>query len=185
MRAPFKAPDKFVRYYSTRERMFKYMHLIERDAPIIYPFRFPALTVGTEQSSPTTFKDLEASREADHVYQVFLGLYPDFWYKISHPYNVRVLQLDERVAQIDEEKSQLLRYMDSPFETPAFDIWTDNARFPAVQPRNVGVRTAAPQVEFTIALFRVVRDPDLDSDVRSSLQTGEIRSDVITFGGEI
>lgn len=184
-RPRFAAADTYVRYYDFRAAAWRFIHLLQRQGPIIYPYRFSSLTPGSEQSQPTTFTDLSASAEESHVYQAFLGLWPWFWYKLWHPYNVRLLQTDERVTQVNEDIVSILRYEDSPHESPEIAVWVDESRYPAVQPRNIGRITATPKVEWTMMKFRATFHDDISAETKGKLQTGELPSTIITFGGEI
>ena len=97
-RPAFAEPDEYLRFFDFRQRRWQYIHLVEGQGPILYPFRFAALAPGSEQSQPTTFSDLAPDKDSSHIYQAFLGLYPEVTYKLWHPYNVRRLSLDERVT---------------------------------------------------------------------------------------
>lgn len=184
-RPKFQEPDTYLRYYDFADRRWKYIWLIERDGPIIYPFRFASLAPGSEQSQASTFEDLATSETASHIYQVFLGLYPLTWYKLWHPYNVRLLDLDRREDDLNEDLTSILRYEESPHDAPQVNIWVNASRYPGIQPRNVGIRSFHPKIEFTIMKFRVANDEELTSDVKNELQNGTRPSVPITFGGEI
>ena len=181
----FALPDDYLRFFDQPTRQWQYLHLVEAEGPILYPFRFAALAPGSEQAQGTIFSDLAPDKDSSHIYQAFLGLYPETWYNISHPYNIRRLSLDERVSLISEDIVSLLRYEDSPYDLPTYSLWLDENRFPAIQPRNVGRTTFTPKIEFLLMKFRVEFDNDLGSDVKGKLQSGDIPSTPINFGGEI
>lgn len=184
-RPDFMPPDSYIRFFDWRDRSWKYIHLVEREAPILYPFRFAALAPGTERAQPFAFRDLAPDRQSFHIYQAFLGLYPEFLYKLWHPANTRLLTLDERVQDVSEDIVSVLRYDHSPHDSPRISVWTDEQRFPAIQPRNVGRDTKNPAIEWTVAKYRVMFDENIDPNVKQRLVTGEIPSTPITFGGEI
>ena len=184
-RPTFALPDAYLRFFDQQTRQWQYLHLVEAEGPILYPFRFRELAPGSEQQQPTTFSDLAPDKDSSHIYQAFLGLYPESWYKVWHPYNIKRLSLDERVSQISEDLVSLLRYEDSPYDMPTHSLWLDEQRFPAIQPRNVGRTTFAPKIEFLLMKFRVEFDNELGSDVKGKLQSGDIPSSVVGFGGQI
>ena len=72
---------------------------------------FALLAPGSDQSQPTTFNDLAPDKDSKHIYQAFLGLYPETNYKVWHPCNIRRLTLDERVSQVSEDLVSILRYV--------------------------------------------------------------------------
>ena len=184
-RPSFQPSDTYLRFFNFRTRAWEYIWLVERDGPIIYPFRFAALAAGSEQSQPTVFEDLAPDEKSHHIYQAFIGVYPEIWYKLWHPYNVQLLRLDGRVEDISEDLVHMIRYDDSPHDAPRVDIWVDEKRFPAIQPRNVGRRSVNPKVEFTLMKYRVEFDSEISPAIRDKLVSGEIPSLPITFGGEI
>ena len=184
-RPAFAEPDQYLRFFDHVTRQWLYIHLIEEMGPILFPFRFAALAPGDEQGQPTTFSDLAPDKDSSHIYQAFVGLYPEVTYKIWHPYNIKRLTLDERVTQVSEDIVSVLRYEDSPYDMARYSLWLDEQRYPALQPRNVGRDTFNPKVEFLIMMFRVDFDQDLGADIKSRLQTGELPSTPINFGGEI
>ncbi len=184
-RPAFAKPDEYLRFFDHVSRKWLYVHLIEGEGPIIYPFRFAALAPGAQQQQPTTFSDLAPDKDSKHIYQAYLGLYPFTNYTISHPYNVRRLSLDERVSQVSEDVVSMLRYSDSPYDRPTHALWLDEARYPAIQPRNVGATTFNPKVEWQLMKFRVDFDQDLAPEEKSKLQSGELKSTPVNFGGEV
>ena len=180
----FAKADSFVRFWDQTTRRWQYLHLVGREAPILYLFRFSELAPGAEQSQPTTFSDLAPDKDSAHVYQAFLALFPETRYKVWHPYNVKRLSLDERVVQVAENQVSFLRYEDSPHDSPVYSLWLDEQRFPAIQPRNVGRDAFNPGIEFQLAKFRVEFDADIGASVKNDLTSGELASSVISFGGE-
>lgn len=181
----FAKPDDYLRFFDQPTRQWLYLHLIEAEGGILYPFRFGSLEPGSEQLQATTFSDLAPDKDSSHIYQCFLGLYPEVWYKVWHPYNIKRLSLDERVSQVSENLVSILRYEDSPYDLPTHSLWLDEQRFPAIQPRNVGRTAVNPKIEFMLMKYRVEFDQDLAPETKSKLISGEIPSLPINFGGEI
>ena len=178
--------DTYIKYFDFQTRSHKFMYLIERRAPIRFPFRFTALAPGSESSNPVTFDNLRPDTDEDHIYQAFLGLYPDTDYKVWHPFNVRQNQLDERIDQLaDEDLAQVLKYDDSPHDAPVFSLWLDEQRYPGITPRNVGSKIFTPQIDWSIAKYRVLQDDDLDPTTKSDLEKDVLHAIPIDFGGEI
>lgn len=182
----FSPPDSFTRHFDPDSRSYKYTWLLEREGPIVYRTRFSSLAPGSEASEATNFSDLQPAAKRQHLYQVAIGFYPGFEWKLFHPYNVRLLMLDDQtLEQTPENQTQLLRYDDSPVENPQVVVWCDEQRYPGLQPRNVGRVTQVPELIFYIAKFRTVPDEKLSSEMKDRLITGEIPSSVINFGGLI
>jgi hypothetical protein len=181
----FFPPDSFIRWFDANDRVWKYTHLVEAEGPIFYPFRFPALAVGSEADSPTTFEDLRPSKDNKHIYQAYLGLYPALRYKLYHPYDIRQLLLDETPDDINEDLVSNLTYADSPNDSPAVSIFISEQYYPAFRPRNVGIAAVHPKIDITMVKYKVEFDADIAADVKSALLTGTLPSSVITFGGRI
>lgn len=181
----FFPPDSFIRHFDAQDRVFKYTHLVEAEGPIHYPFRFGALAVGAEASGPTTFTDLRPSKDNNHLYQAFLGLYPAIRYKIYHPFDQRQLLLDQTPDDVSEDLVSNLTYGDSPHDAPAVSIMISEQYYPAFRPRNVGVAPIHPKIDIIMVKYRVEFDDAIAADVKSQLLAGKIAAAVITFGGRI
>ena len=181
----FFPPDSFIRHFDAQDRLVKYTHLVEAEGPIFYPRRFAALAVGSEATSPTTFTDLRPSKDNNHIYMAFLGLYPGIRYKVYHPFDNRQLLLDETPDDVSEDLVSNLTYADSPNDAPAISIMISEQYYPAFRPRNVGIATIHPKIDITMVKYRVEFDDAIAADIKSSLMAGRIAAAVVTFGGRI
>ncbi len=182
----FTPVDTYLQYFDFQDRAHKFIYLLERRAPIYFPYRFDAIDPGSESGNVVSFDDLRPDDSEDHIYQAFLGLYPDTDYKLWHPFNVRQNQLDERIDQLaNEDLAQILKYDDSPHDAPVVSVWVDERRYPGLQPRNVGSKTFTPQIDFVVAKYRIINDAQMEPTTRTKLESGEIHAIPIDFGGEI
>lgn len=177
-------PNSFVRYLDREQGGYRYIHLLDAEGPLKYPVRFAALAPGSVQSQATIIDEPKPAQGKPQLYLGLLGLWPGFRYYIYHPYNIKTLQFDQRIEDIDEVLTGHLEYEDSPHEAPRYPLWITNTRYPGIQPRNVMFKAGRAQVELNIIRYHVLTDDKLDAQLRSRLVTGEIPSFPINFGGE-
>ena len=182
--------DTYVRYfdYNLTPPGWRYMHLLEAEGPLHYPFRFPSLAPGAKQDQQTIIDEAKPKvfepRGTNHIYCALLGLWPGFRYFIFHPYDHKSLLFDERVTDIDENLTANLVYDDSPHDAPRYTLWISNKRYPGFQPQNIGSKAGRAQIELQITRFRFLQHDLIAPEVRARLASGAIPSRPIIFGGE-
>lgn len=192
----FAEPGSYIRYFGVNildpiddTKMFRYVRLLEREAPLRYPFEFSSLAVDAVGSS-VTFSDLEPGRR--HLYQAFLGIAPGVRIRVFLPLETRILRFDQNIAQISDDQTGVLTHGLSPYEQPQYEMWIPpNKQFPALVPQNAtadllgvpGGKTILPRVIFINALFNyeIIEDPSL----LDMLTKKKIPSKPISFGGSV
>lgn len=179
----FPEPDTYTKYWDVDLRGWRYLHLVERDAPLYYPRRISSVAPGSK-TGLITFDELDPSETKHHVYNLYLGVYPNTLVHLWHPYNVKQLTFDERISQIDENLAATLDYKSSPHDAPRKSVWVTFERYPGVEVRNIGPLTAVMRVLWVGAKYRVLYDEEISSDEKNRLADGTIPSLPITVGGE-
>lgn len=179
----FPQPDTYVKYWDYAMRSWRYMHLVERDLPLIYDKRIERVAPGSK-SALSIFDELDPSADKHHVYKFYLGVYPDEWVYLWHPYDNKQLTLDERISQINDNTVAVVRYEESPADAPTKGIWIIHDRYPGIEVRNVGRATFVVAVKWLGAKYRVEFDDEISADTKNKLGSGEIPSSPIGIGGE-
>ena len=177
----FPEPDTYVRY---REGGWKFIHLQERYFPLRYPRRLGMLDPGEISPNPTSFDELNPSQSENHIYLVYLGLYPELSYQIYQPINTLQGRWDQGINAIDDQLTYALTYGDSPYDAPTHGLWIVRDKYPAIRARNVGQERAEAKIFITGALYRVQFDDDIDNPTKDRLIQGSIASMPISLGGE-
>jgi len=179
----FPEADTYVKYWDTELRSYLYLHLVERDMPLRYPRRISSVAPGSK-TDLSIFDEIDPSERKHHVYKVYIGCYPGFLYHLWHPYDVKQLQWDERIQDIDEDLAATITYEESPYDAPTKGIWVIHERYPGLEVRNVGRQTYTAKVFLFGAKYRVEYDDELSASIKNDLQGGQIPSSPITIGGE-
>ena len=179
----FPESDTYVKYWNYAQRNWQYLHLIERDLPLVYDKRIALVAPGSK-SSLSIFDELDPSEDKHHVYKFYLGVYPETWVYLWHPYDVKQLMFDERVSQINDNAVAVIRYEESPADAPTKGIWVIHERYPGIEVRNVGRRTFTVGVRWLGAKYRVEFDDEISASAKNDLNEGKIPSLPIAIGGE-
>lgn len=198
MMPSFQEPGAYIRYYgssvSNRNdtvKKIRYIHLLEREAPQRYPFKFPLSLAVDAKSAASTFNDLDVAM--GHIVQLFLGVSPGLRMQIFMPFDTRLLRWDTTIAAISDDQTAVVTHGLSPYELPVFDMWVQpNKNYPALIAQNAsadllripGGKTLLPFIMFTGATFRVEVIQE-GSEVFDMLSKNKIPSRPITFGGSI
>ena len=183
-------PDSYVRFFDAEADppAWRYIHLLEAEGPLRYPFRFPRLNPGAKQSDATIITEAKPKvfepRGTNYLYLALLGLWPGFRYFIFHPYDRKRLLFDENITDISQDLTANLVYDDSPHDAPAYPLWISNKRYPAFQPQNIGPQAARAQIELQITKYRYFPHDRIPLEMRSALASGRIPSRPIIFAEE-
>lgn len=184
----FPPPGSYIRSFDWEEKRMRYRKLIWARDPLKYPYRFPALASGVKQTSPTTFKEIQPSRDKRHIYLAYLGVKPGCRFYLYHPVDVKNLKWDEQILIINEDLVANVTYEESPYEYPTKRIAIEYNRFPGVQPMNITERTLNPAIVWIAAQYYVQEDKGdgriPDADIQR-LEAGAIHSFPWDVGGEI
>ncbi len=180
----FPEPGSYVRYLDKDYRTIRFLRLLWRRYPYIYPVRMPALAAGAKGDT-ITFDEINPSDIKDHRYLLYLGVSPGFLYYLWHPYDIKSLKWDENITEISEDLVARITYEESPYDMPVKAIALEHDRYPAVQAKNVSGGTKTPAIIWIGALYKVITQERLTPDELTGLQTGRIRSYPWDFGGEL
>ncbi len=180
----FPEPGSYVKYYDIETKDYKFLRLMWKRAPYVYPRRMTALAAATK-GSETVFDEINPSDTKKHRYLVYLGVKPGFLYYLWHPYDIKNLKWDEDITDIDEDLVARVSYEESPYEYPTKHIALEHDRYPAIMPKNISGETKTPEVIWIGALYVVKEQNELSPDELVKLQSGAIRSHPWDFGGEL
>lgn len=172
----FLSPGFYVRWWDIDKKKFTFLKLLEREAPLKYPYTFAALTAGST-STETFFNELDPSKR--HIYQIFLGVRPGVKVYIWSPYDEKRLKWDEDISDIEEDETATVEYEDSPYEDPQFQLWVIRDRYPGLKIKNIINRTLYPQIIFIGAKFNY--EEVTDTEILDKLKRGVIKSTPITW----
>ena len=178
----FPQPGTYCRYYDLTAKLYRYLRLMEMDAPLKYPYRFPSLSPGSKLSDTVNFDELNPSDSKKHRYCAFLGVKPGIKLYIWHPYDMKVMQFDEHIEDISEDNVANIEYDESPYDAPQKCLWIEHDRYPGVLPKNVSTKTLCPEIIFLVANYVV---KDITADEIGKLERGELPLLPISFGGVI
>lgn len=181
--ASFPESDSYVKYWDYSLRSWRYLHLVERDLPLVYDKRIASVAPGSK-SSLAILDELDPSEDKHHVYKFYLGVYPETWVHLFHPFDVKMLMFDERISNINENTVAVIRNEESPSDAPTKSFWVIHERYPGVEVRNVGRRTFTVGVRLLGAKYRVEYDEEISADTKNKLTSGEVPSLPIGVGGE-
>ena len=180
----FPDPGTFVKYFDEKKKEYRFRKLLWRRDPLVYPRRLPAVAAGSK-GEPLIFEEINPSKDKDHIYLAYLGVAPGFLYYLWHPYNVKNLLWDERIADIDDDLTAWISYEESPYEYPTKYIGIDHDRYPSIEALNISGSSAHPAVIWVASLYKMVDHEDLSDSERAKLQSGDMRSYPWDFGGEL
>ena len=191
----FEEPGYYIRYYGARidkpaeepEKKFRYIHLLEREGPLKYPYTFASVAVGSKTDA-FTFKELDPSTE--HIYQAYLGVVPGVQVYVWHRYDEKILKWDEKIEDINEDDVANITQDESPYDAPSFEIWiAPGKRYPALVCKNVtdrlyqGGASIKPKIIWIVSKFTF--EHVIDPELLDKLVKQKIPSEPITFGGRI
>ncbi len=180
----FPEPGSYVKYYDTKVKAYKFLRLMWKRAPYVYPRRLPSISA-TTKGDPVTFKEINPSHDKRHRYLVYLGVKPGFLYYLWHPYDVLNLKWDEQLTEIDEDLASVIDYESSPYEYPTKSIALEHDRYPSIKAKNISGETKTPEIIWMGALYVVKEHSELSVDEISRLDNGILRSYPWDFGGEL
>ena len=189
----FQEPGQYIRYFGPSvsdpqndpKRKTRYILLLERMAPLKYPYRFSSLTDG-EKSSEVIFDELDPSK--NHIYQAFLGIKPGARIFVWHPYDTKILKWDETIEDIEEDYTANLTYKETPYEKPEYEIWIKRDDYPALVAQNITypAKTINPEIIWIAAKFNFQEiDEKNNPELFDKLEKRKIPSKPVTFGGSI
>ena len=177
-------PESYIRRWDPDTRQTKYMRLLARRGPLYYPRRYPSVAAGAKGDT-IVFDELNPSTAKRHIYLAYPGLSCGFLWNLWHPYNVKQLSWDTDIRDIDEDLVAVLHCEDSPYEAPAYPVWIEHDRYPALVPRNIAGEAKNPAIMWVAYVYQVAYQEELTERELSSLRNGTIRSFFQDFGGEI
>lgn len=180
----FPEPGSYVRYFDVETKTYKYLRLMWRRLPYIYPFRMDQLAAHTK-GDIETFDEINPSATKKHRYLVYLGVKPGFLYYLWHPYDVKSLKWDEKVDDIAEDHVARVSYEESPYEYPTKHIALEHDRYPGLEAKNICGETKTPAVIWVGALYLVREHKDLSRDEIAKLEADVLKSYPWDFGGEL
>ena len=182
----FPEPGSYIRYFDYEQKVYKYRRLLWRRDPLVYPYRFAAVTAANVGVASKDFNELNPSETKRHIYLAYLGMKPGFSFCLWHPYDIKNLKWDENVKDINEDLTSVLDYESSPYEFPTKMIGIEHDRYPAVEAKkNTSGETKNPEIIWIASLYVTREHGDLIPDEISKLQSGALRSYPTDFGGEL
>lgn len=185
----FPEPGSYIRQFlgtnADGTPVYGYRQLLWRRDPLKYPYRFASQAAGNKSTNGKSFDELECDTKKKHIYLAYLGVKPGFRFFLWHPYDIKNLKWDEDVTTIDENLTANLTYQESPYEYPTKMIGIQGDRYPNVQPMNISGETKCAEIIFVAALYKVREHADLTSEEVSQLNSRQLRSFPIDFGGEL
>ena len=103
----FPESATYVKYWDAALRSYNYMHLVERDLPLLYPNRISSQAPGAK-TALITYNELGPSEAKHHVYKFLIGVYPESLVYVWRPYNNKSLMFDERIVNINQDLTAVL-----------------------------------------------------------------------------
>lgn len=186
----FREPGDYLRYFGpsiTRPQQdptkkFRYIQLLERMAPLKYPYTFPSVAAGAK-SDDITFDELQPDNI--HIYEAYLGVKPGARIFVWHPYDEKVLKWDEKIEDIDEDYTANITHEESPYEAPEYSIWIKRDGYPLLKAMNITWprKSIKPEIIWLAAKFKF--EEITDGELLDMLKKRKIPSTPISFGGEI
>ena len=181
----FPEPGTYCRFYDLTEKVYKYLRLLEVEAPLKYPYRFASLSAGSKRSEAFVFDELNPSDAKKHRFCAYIGVKPGVKLFIWHPYDQKVLKWDEDIEDVSDDDVANIEYEESPYDAPQKSIWIEHDRYPGVLPKNVSNKAMCPEIIFIAAKYLVKEHRELSVETIGKLEEGVIPSIPITFGGLI
>lgn len=176
-------PGEYLKYFDNDARAWKYMALVDADGPITYFRRFVAVASGGI-SDIFRVDDINPRAGDDHVYGLLVGVYPFWAIEINQPTDIRQLSFDRRIEDITDGTTRLLTFLDSPSDNPTKLLWIKLDTQPAFKFRNLGPKSDIAKLLLTGLKYKVLKDEEISSDVKSKLALGVIPALPVRFGGE-
>lgn len=178
----FPEPGTYVRYWDQVEKRYKFLRLVERDFPYVYPRRLSTVAPGGK-TSRLQLREIRADKVKKHRYMAYVGVQPGAYYYIFNPYDVENLRWDEQIDDIDRDMTGWISYEESPYDAPTKFFWVQPQQFPAVEAINVHSASINPEIIVIAAKYQVLEESDLDPVTLEKLRTEVISSIQISFGG--
>jgi len=171
----FLEPHYYIRFFDRVAKKTRFFLLLEREAPLKYPYKFQELEPGETLKEEIIFEELNPSDH--HIYQAFLGIRHGCIVYVWHPYQEKILKFDESPIEKINEDLIGLEYRDSPYEDPIFHIWIFRDEYPGLVVKNILNRKIEPEIVWYCAkfTFEEVTEPVL----LDKLQRHIIRSEPI------
>lgn len=183
--AGFPASGTYLRYMDSAVKQYRFMRLMERQLPLLYPRRLGSVASGST-TSDVSLDELNPSKEKKHRYLVYMGVGPGARYYVWHPFDVKILKWDETpIEDVAPDLTAHLTYEESPLDAPTFPMWIEPDRYPLINAKNISDHTIVPEVFFLGCKYVVKLQEDLSQVELAELQQEKRPYLPISFGGEI
>lgn len=186
----FPEPGSYIRQLTGRAGdtalpVYRYRQLLWRRDPFKYPYRFAAQAAGNKSTNGYSFEELEQSNRKRHICLAYLGVKPGFLYYLWHPYDVKNLKWDEDVTVIDSDLTAFIDHDSSPWRYPTKMIGIAGDGYPNVQPMNISGETKNAEVIWVGSVYIVREHNELTAEEIEKLESRQLKSYPIDFGGEL
>ncbi len=180
----FPEPGTFVRYWDKQAKQYKFQRLVDRRFPYVYPRRLQSVAPGST-SNLLQLREIDPAENTDHRYMAYIGVKGGHKVQVFHPFDVRLLQWDESITEIDLDQTAFIDYQSSPYEAPSFFIWVEPQKFPAFKAINVTNKTGSAEIIIMAAVYSIQGEDKIQPEILDALKQDKILSLPINYGGTL
>ncbi|MEW6624554.1 MAG: hypothetical protein AB1420_15770 [Bacillota bacterium] len=175
----------YFRIWDEEAKKWDYYYVSEIEKPLIYTYTFPS-TAAKTKATVHNFEDLNPHKDVvdnnkviyRYFHQCFIGVAPEGYYYIWHPYTEKMLKWHEKIEDIDEDETAYIDYERSPFDNPEFELWVTRDRYFGIEPKNMATEAKKPKVRILAAEIKA--EKIYDEALLAKLEKKEIPSIPIT-----